>query len=49
VGVGWRLEVSGQLHFPAALSPGHEPSVYTGQEVGWTSESVWTTWSRENS
>jgi hypothetical protein len=31
------LEVSGQLHAPAALPPGKEPPVPIGQEVGWTS------------
>jgi hypothetical protein len=34
------LEVSGQLHAPAALPPGKEPPVPIGQEVGWTSEPV---------
>jgi hypothetical protein len=32
------LEVSGQLHAPAALPPGKEPPVPIGQEVAWTSE-----------
>jgi hypothetical protein len=31
------LEVSGQLHAPAALPPGKEPPVPIGYEVGWTS------------
>jgi hypothetical protein len=30
-----QLEVSGQLHAPAALSPGKEPPVPIGQEAGW--------------
>jgi hypothetical protein len=28
------MEVSGQLHFPAALPPGEEPSVPKGQRLG---------------
>jgi hypothetical protein len=42
------LEVSGQLHAPAALPPGKEPPVPIGLETGWAPEPVWTTW-RENS
>jgi hypothetical protein len=38
------MEVSGQLHGPAAL-----PSVPTGQEAGWAPEPIWTLWSREKS
>jgi hypothetical protein len=41
--------VNGQLHVPAALLPGKEPPVPIGQEVGWTLETVWTMWRRENS
>jgi hypothetical protein len=33
----------------SALPTGKEPPVPIGQEVGWTSEPVWTTWRRENS
>jgi hypothetical protein len=41
-----QLEVSGQLHAPAAvLSPGKEPPV----PIWWTAGPVWTTWIRENS
>jgi hypothetical protein len=29
------MEVSGQLHAPAALPPGEEPPVPIGQEAGW--------------
>jgi hypothetical protein len=43
------LEVSGQLHAPAALPPRKEPPVPIGEEVGWTSEPVWKSWRRENS
>jgi hypothetical protein len=32
------MEVSGQLHTPAALNPGKEPLVPTGQEAGWSPE-----------
>jgi hypothetical protein len=28
--------------------PGKEPPVPIGEEVGWTSEPVWTIWRREN-
>jgi hypothetical protein len=42
------LEVSGQLHAPAALPPGKVPTVLIGYEAGWAVESVWTTWRREN-
>jgi hypothetical protein len=38
------MEVSGQLHALAALTPGKEPLVPTGQEVGWATEPVWTRW-----
>jgi hypothetical protein len=30
------MEVSGQLHAPAALPPGKEPLVSIGYEAGWT-------------
>jgi hypothetical protein len=43
------LEVSGQLHAPAALPPGKEPPVPFEYEVGWTAEPVWTIWRSENS
>jgi hypothetical protein len=32
------MEVSGQLHAPAALSPGKEPQVPIGEEAGWSPE-----------
>jgi hypothetical protein len=35
--------MSGQLHAPAALTPGKEPPVRIGEEAGWASEPVWTT------
>jgi hypothetical protein len=40
------MEVS-QLHAPAALPPGKEPSVPIGWEAGRTPEPVWTRWRRE--
>jgi hypothetical protein len=43
------LEVSGQLHVPAALPPGKKPPVPVGQVAGWGPAPVWTTWRRENS
>jgi hypothetical protein len=36
------MEVSGQLHAPAALPPGKEPLVSIGQEAGWAPEPFWT-------
>jgi hypothetical protein len=45
---GHWLEVSGQLHAPAALPPGKELPVPIVQEAGWTPVPVWTTWRREN-
>jgi hypothetical protein len=34
------MEVSGQLHASAALSPGKEPLVLIGQEAGWALRAV---------
>jgi hypothetical protein len=34
------MEVSGQLHAPAALPPGKEP---IGKEAGWVPELLWST------
>jgi hypothetical protein len=42
------LEVSGQLHVPAALPPGKETPVPIGYEAGWASETDWTTCRGEN-
>jgi len=36
------MEVSGQLHAPAALPTGKESLVPTGYEAGWAPEPVWT-------
>jgi hypothetical protein len=36
------MEVSGQIHAPAALPPGKEPLVTTGKEAGWAPDPVWT-------
>jgi len=41
------MEVSGQLHTSAALTPGREPLVPIGEEAGWAAETVWTRWWRE--
>jgi hypothetical protein len=38
------MEVSGQLHAPAALPPGKEPLVTIGYDAGWALEPVWTWW-----
>jgi hypothetical protein len=45
------MEVSGQLHAPAALPPPprKELTVSIWQEAGWTLESIWTLWRREKS
>jgi len=44
------MEVSGQLHAPAALPRGEGLFlVGTEYEVGWTSETVWTFWTRKKS
>jgi hypothetical protein len=36
------MEMSGQLHAPAALLPGKEPLVPIGYEAGWAPEPFWT-------
>jgi hypothetical protein len=41
------MEMSRQLHTPAALSRGKEPLVPIGQEDEWASELVWLLWRRE--
>jgi hypothetical protein len=38
------MEVSGQLHVPAALPPRKEPFIPVEQEAGWAPEQVWTRW-----
>jgi hypothetical protein len=43
------MEVSGQLHAPAALLQGEEPSVPIGYEARWPLEPVWTTWREDKS
>jgi hypothetical protein len=43
------MEVSGQLHAPAALTPGKEAAVLIGYEAEWAPEPVWTLWNREKS
>jgi hypothetical protein len=43
------MDLSGQLHAPAALSTGNQPPVSTAQEAGWVPEPVWTLWRREKS
>jgi len=35
------MEMSGQLHGPAALPPGKESPVPIGQEAGWVTELQW--------
>jgi hypothetical protein len=36
------MEVSGQLHAPAALPPEKEPVVPIGEEAEWAPEPFWT-------
>ena len=36
------MEVSGQLHVPAALQPGEKPPVLTVQDAGPALDPVWT-------
>jgi hypothetical protein len=43
------MEVSVQLHAPAALATGKEHPVPIGKEAGWALEPVWTLWNREQS
>jgi hypothetical protein len=43
------MEVSGELHAPAAVQSGNEPPIPIGYEAGWASESVWMLWSKEES
>jgi len=38
------MDVSGQLHAPAALLLGKEPLVPIGWEAEWAPEPVWTWW-----
>jgi hypothetical protein len=41
------MEVSGQLHAPAALFPGEQPPVPIVYEAGKAQEPVWRLWRRE--
>jgi hypothetical protein len=41
------LEVRGQLHAPAALSPGKAHPVSIGKEAGWAPKFAWTKWREE--
>jgi hypothetical protein len=43
------VEVSGQLHAPAALSTWQKPPVLIRQEAGWAPQPIWTLWRREKS
>jgi hypothetical protein len=38
------MEVSDQLHAPAALPLGENPPVINGEAAGWAPKPVWTTW-----
>jgi hypothetical protein len=40
------MEVSAELHAPAALSPGKETPVPISKRMGGVSESVWVVWRR---
>jgi len=41
------MEVSGELHAPAALPPGKEPPFTMGEEAGYIPEPVRRRWRRE--
>jgi hypothetical protein len=41
------MEVSGQVHFTAALASGYENPVPSGSEARWDPEQIWTLWRRE--
>jgi len=41
------MEVSGQLHAPAALPSGKEPVATIGYESVWAPEPFWTWWWKE--
>jgi hypothetical protein len=43
------MEMSCQLHAPAALPPGNEAPAPIEQKAGWAPEPVWTLWRREKS
>jgi hypothetical protein len=43
------MEVSDQLHAPAALPLGIKPQVPTEYEEAWDPEAVWTSWRRGKS
>jgi hypothetical protein len=42
-----QMEVSGQLHAPAASPPWEQPLVPIGQDAGWGPEKFWTRWRRK--
>jgi hypothetical protein len=41
------LELNGQIHAPAALTPAKYPPAPIGYEAGWAPEPVWMLWRRE--
>jgi hypothetical protein len=41
------MEVSGQLHVPAALTPRKKSPVAIGHQVGWAKKPVWALLRRE--
>jgi hypothetical protein len=41
------MDVSGQIHAPAALASGKEPLLPIRREAGWDPEPVWKRWWRE--
>jgi hypothetical protein len=43
------MEMSGQLHAPAASPPKKDPQINIGQEAEWAPQSVLTLWRREKS
>jgi hypothetical protein len=44
--LGTMLDLSGNLHAPASLSPEKDPRISLVYETGWVPEVVWELWGR---
>jgi hypothetical protein len=42
------VEVNGQLHAPAALPPGKDPTISIASEAGWPPQPIWALWRSKN-